>query len=93
MAFTNKNSRYETDTTKGHPHGAGQPKGSVFDQPLFADPSGYTLWLEHVVEVKSGDETYWLMWYDGHGNPTTKVSGVIPKESLRDLGQRLIQVP
>lgn len=91
MAFTNENSRFRTNTTKGYSHGLGQPAGSVFPEPLFND--GYTLWLEHVIEPKTGQESYWLMWYDPDGNPTIKVSGVMGRSDLKAIAERLINVP
>lgn len=95
MAFTNKNSRYETNTEKGHPHGTGNPGGSVFKEPIFID--GYSLWLEHVIDIETRrDDLYWLMWYDAHGRSTTKVSGILSREDLKALLRNLssfLEVP
>jgi len=95
VAFTNTNSRYETNTKKGHPHGDGKPEGSVFKEPIFID--GDSLWLEHVIDIKTGrDDLYWLMWYDVHGRPTTKVSGILSRDDLKALSRNLssfLEVP
>lgn len=91
MPFTNENSRYRTNVEKGHPHGVGQPRGSVFSEPIFSD--GYSLWLEHVIEPATGEEAYWLMWYDQNGRPTIKVSGVLSRDDLRNLAHKLIEIP
>ncbi len=91
MAFTNENARFRTNTAKGFPHGAGQSAGSVFPDPLF--DQDYSLWLEHVIEPATGSESYWLMWYDTSGRPTIKTSGVMGREDLKTLAQKLIDVP
>ena len=91
MPFTNENSRFRTNTAKGYPHGPGRPAGSVFPTPLFDD--GYSLWLEHVIELATGSESYWLMWYDPQGKATIKISGVMGREDLKALAQKLIEVP
>jgi len=91
VAFTNENSRFRTNTAKGYPHGLGQPAGSVFPDPLFDE--GFSLWLEHVIERATGRESYWLMWYDENGRPTIKVSGVMSRDDLKILAQKLIEVP
>jgi len=88
MSFTNKNSRYETNVNKGHPHGIEPQGGSVFKEPIFID--GDSLWLEHVIDIKTGrDDLYWLMWYDAHGRPTTKVSGILSRDDLRVFSKNL----
>ena len=95
MAFRNKNGKYETNTEKGYPHGEGRPGGSVFKEPIFMD--GYSLWLEHVIEPRSGrDDLYWLMWYDANGRSTTRVSGILSREDLKVLLSKLssfLEVP
>ncbi len=91
MAFTNENRRFRTNISKGHPHGPGQPAGSVFAEPLYDD--GHSLWLEHVIERANGGESYWLMWYDAAGNPIIKVSGVMGRDDLKAIAQKLIEVP
>lgn len=91
MPFTCENRRYCTNIAKGHPHGSGQPGGSVFPDPIFED--GYSLWLEHVIEPATGDEAYWLMWYDKNGKPTLRSSGVLNKADLRVLANKLIEIP
>ena len=86
MAFTCQNTRYRTDETKGHPHGAGQPKGSVFREPLAGSFGGPTLWLEHIVEPNNpGWEGFWLMWYGSTGRPNIKESAVVDTANLQTL--------
>jgi hypothetical protein len=59
----------------------------VFKEPLVKH-SDYTLWLEHVEEIKSGQEMYWLMWYNS-GVPTIPLSGIFDKDELKRLTQLL----
>ena len=82
------NSRYRTNLSKGLAHGNSPTLGSVFDAPL-VDHSGYTLWLEHVVDIQSGEEVYWLMWYDPDGVPTIPMSGILNKEELAEMSKQL----
>lgn len=88
MSFTNQNNRYRTNTDKGHTHGLGQPRGSVFEEPIFTD--GDSLWLEHVIDIKTcRDDLYWLMWYDVHGRATTRVSGILSRDDLKAPSRNL----
>ncbi|MHC0612689.1 hypothetical protein [Komagataeibacter oboediens] len=79
--FTCANDRYRTDTRHGHPHGAGQARGSVLPAPLVtrAD-TGDTLWLEYVAGAQ--DMLYWLMWYDATGRPRVTYSAVMDHPNL-----------
>ncbi|GEL42841.1 hypothetical protein MEX01_34320 [Methylorubrum extorquens] len=89
QAYTCKNYRFWTDTTKGVAHGPGQVDGSVFASPLI-NSGAYTLWLEHVVDNSEGfNDPLWLMWYDDQGDPTIPLSGVFDKEQLKDVVARL----
>ncbi|MGI4801036.1 MAG: hypothetical protein ACRYG8_44825 [Janthinobacterium lividum] len=87
MAFTCENKRYRTDESKGHPHGPGQPRGSVFREPLSGKVGqGATLWLEHIVELaKPGWEGFWLMWYRKNGQPTLVESAVFDVADLKNI--------
>jgi hypothetical protein len=95
IAFTCSNRRFETDISKGHPHGNGQVIGSVFPQPVFGG-IGYTLWLEYVTDKLDGHHVFWLMWYDTNGSPTIPLSGVFDASDIQGIASRLatfIQVP
>ena len=50
---------------------------------------GYSLWLEHVEEISTKDEVYWLMWYDGNGMPTIPMSGIFDKDELSEMTKQL----
>ena len=92
VPFTCANRRYQTDISKGVAYGLSPTRGSVFDQPLVNH--GYSLWLEHVVQIGTGDELYWLMWYDDTGKPTILMSGVFDRDELAHLtGQLATFVP
>jgi hypothetical protein len=94
MPFENENSRFRTDTTKGHSHGTNPTRGSVFSGPISgAQGTDYTLWLEHAVEKKTGENLYWFVWYDPSGNCSTQTSAVLHKNDLIETAQRLLQVP
>ena len=99
IAYTCSNSRFHTDITKGHPHGAGQARGSVFGQGVLpaSAAGGYSLWLEYVIEPKTGDDDwFWLMWYDSNEDPTIPLSGVFKRRQIQEMARRLsdfIQVP
>lgn len=91
--FTCANKRYQTNVSKGHPHGPGTAKGSVFPQALVN--TGYSLWLEHVLSTDD-EEAFWLMWYDGQGLPTIPMSGVFGASDIQEITRGLasfIQVP
>jgi hypothetical protein len=86
--FTCSNHGFQTNTAKGERHGPRKAAGSVFGQPLVSS-NGYTLWLEHVTEKKTGKETFWLMWYDPKGSPTIPASSVISEDQVEELKRRL----
>lgn len=93
--YTCRNSRFQTDLSKGKSHGTGNASGSVFDGPLI-DNGGYSLWLEYVEDYKYGENLFWLMWYDSNGAPTIPLSGVFDIDQLRTMNSQLasfIQVP
>ncbi|GJD88225.1 hypothetical protein BHAOGJBA_1738 [Methylobacterium hispanicum] len=81
--YTCENARFMTNLNKGHPHGPGQARGSVFPVPLVH--SGYSLWLEHITDKKEGTEAFWLMWYDQRGAPTIPASGAMWPDQLREM--------
>jgi hypothetical protein len=83
-AYTCSNNRYETNSSKGYPHGPGQALGSVFEEPLY-DKEGYSLWLEYVTEKKTGEPSFWLMWYDGNGHPTIQYSAIFDGDQIRKM--------
>lgn len=83
QSYTCRNGRFQTDLSKGKPHGAGNAVGSVFDAPLINN-GGYSLWLEYVVDHKYGDECFWLMWYGGNGTPTIPLSGVFDLDPIEN---------
>ena len=91
MAWFCKNDRYETNSNKGHSHGEGNPKGSVFRDPLSGIVGqDYTLWVEHISQHKDPNwEGFWLMWYSPKGNPTLPGSAVFDAKDLRQLVSRL----
>ena len=79
--YTCENRRYKTNVEKGHPHGdESRARGSVTQKPLH-EGSSYSLWLEHVIEKKTGKEVFWLMWYR-QGKPTIPASGVLDVDDL-----------
>ena len=83
LDFTCENRRFQTNTGKGHPHGAGEAKGSVLPQPLYSG-EGSSLWLEHVSEKDGGGSVFWLMWYSD-GKPTIPASGVFGASDLDQI--------
>jgi hypothetical protein len=94
VPYTCENRRYKTDLRKGNTHGPyGSAKGSVTATRL-VDHSGYTLWLEHVVDKNDDSEAYWLMWYGPKsegGQPTIPLSGVLNHDELSEMIKELIQ--
>src|SRR5579863_8427306 len=89
LGYTCENAGYRTDIVKGFAHGnAATTAGSVFPEPLTSREGDYSLWLEHAVEKKSGDECYWLMWYDGAGAPTISMSAILNRDDIANM-QRL----
>lgn len=88
MDFTCRNARFQTDMTKGKPHGSiSDTRGSVFEDPLI-EHGGYSLWLEHVAAKDEEGDIYWLMWYKG-GIPTIPMSGVFWKKDLQEMVKQL----
>jgi hypothetical protein len=88
LDYTCANRRYRTNINMGESHGEyTATRGSVLREPL-ADGDGYSLWLEHVTE-DSGDEHYWLMWYDSRGFPTIPLSGILDRDDIANM-QRLL---
>ena len=86
--FTCANARYRTDTGHGHPHGAGQVRGSVLPAPLVCNAeTGDTLWLEYVAGPEG--RMFWLMWYDTHGQPRLTHSAVMDRANLEIMLRQL----
>ncbi len=81
------NKGYQTNVNKGFRHGRSMTRGSVLRVPLI--DHDYSLWLEHVQEIKTGEEFYWLMWYDNSGIPTIPMSGIFDKEELAEMSKQL----
>lgn len=93
--YTCRNSRFQTDLSRGKSHGSASATGSVFDTALVGSPD-YSLWLEYVEDHKYGGSMFWLMWYDRHGAPTIPLSGVFDLDQLRSMNSQLaafIKVP
>jgi hypothetical protein len=88
LSYTCANARFRTNIKKGSPHRSDSGhRGSVFSEPL-AQSDGYSLWLEHVIDHRSSDEYYWLMWYDPAGLPTIPLSGILSRDEVANM-QRL----
>jgi len=87
ISYSCGNRRYRTNIYKGVNHGVCPTRGSVFAVPLINH--GYSLWLEHVEEIATGDEVYWLMWYDSQGKPTIPMSGIFDKDELSEMVKHL----
>lgn len=89
VSFSCKNRRYRTNIAKGVAHSPlSQTLGSVFPAPLIQH-NGHSLWLEHVEEIETSTELYWLMWYDSQGLPTIPLSGVFDRVELSAMVSRL----
>ena len=86
--FSCGNRRYKTNLNKGFAHGGSPTPGNVFQGPLI-NHVGYTLWLEHVEEIATSDEVYWLMLYDQAGIPTIPLSGIFDKNELAEMIRQL----
>lgn len=86
LDYTCENARYKTNIGKGKKHGSHSSCGSVFEEPLAGvQGTGYSLWMEHVIEKKTqDDELYWLMWYK-NGIPTIPLSGVFRKDDIGNM--------
>jgi hypothetical protein len=82
VSYTCQNSKYRTDTDKGHSHGNHDARGNVFTGPLVVREA-YSLWLEHVAH-ENGGEWYWFMWYKD-GIPTIPLSGIFDKADLSKM--------
>jgi hypothetical protein len=80
------NKKFQTNISKGKPHGIAPTLGSVLGAPLVVNQFKQSLWLEHVVETKNPTkEYYWLMWYDDNRLPTLPMSGVFEKSDLENM--------
>ena len=82
--------RLHTDLDNGFEHGAGQARGSVFETPLVQD-GALSLWLEHVVDTKTDERAFWLMWYRA-GKPVVSWTPVLDADEVAALGERLAAV-
>jgi hypothetical protein len=88
LNYTCENAGYHTNTNKGFPHGPySKTLGSRFEEPL-ATRNDYTLWLEHVIEIRNGRGWYWLMWYRD-GKPTIPLSGILSKRDIDKMTRLL----
>jgi len=81
------NKGFQTNISKGKSHGTTPTLGSVLGYPLVKNQFNQSLWLEHVVETKNptGNEYYWLMWYNDKAQPTIPMSGVFEKSDLEKM--------
>ncbi len=89
LDYTCENRRFRTNVAMNAETGA-RPRApaSVFRGPLI-DHDGYSLWLEHVIEIATGERCYWLMWYDANGWPTIPLSGVLDRSEIPTMAGRL----
>jgi hypothetical protein len=84
LGYTCANKRFRTNISRGQEHGQhSATRGNVFDRPL-AEYNGYSLWLEHVVN-DTGNEYYWLMWYDSNGVPTIPLSSILSRDDIANM--------
>lgn len=84
LGFTCRNSKFETNISKGYPHFANQDYlGSAIRGPLYNE-GGLSLWLEHVVNRMDRSECFWFMWYRD-GTPLINMSGVLGKSDIAEL--------
>jgi hypothetical protein len=91
VSYTCENHGFRTNTSAGKPHGPlGTALGNVLSTPLIQGPD-YSLWLEHVVETKTGRRCYWLMWYDSRGVPSIPISAVFERSDLSEMLRRLAE--
>jgi hypothetical protein len=68
--------------------------GSVFDGPISGVPGkDYTLWLEHAVQKKDGEQLYWFVWYSSSGESSTQTTAVLSKDDILKTISQLVQVP
>lgn len=85
VPFSCENRRFRTNLGAGEPHSPfSDSRGSAIAGPLVLH-DGYSLWLEHVEEIESGVNLYWLMWYDNNGVPTIPLSGVFDETELKRM--------
>ena len=89
LNFTCENRQFKTNIGRGHPHGTGQPRGSVYEEPLLIS-NGWSLWLEHVVNVNDDSNVLWLMWYDGE-KPAIPMSGIFGLGDFEQMLSRPVQ--
>lgn len=87
--FTCANRKFKTNINKGYKH---LPEhdylGNAFKEPLFNE-NNCSLFLEHVVDIKSGEENlFWFMWYK-NGKPIINASAVFDKEDLIEISQNI----
>ena len=88
LNYTCENAGFKTDITQGHPHGAGQAQGSVYDDALLWS-NGWSLWLEYVVDKRTNGQVFWLMWYKPGGMPTIPLSGIFSRANFEEMIGRL----
>ena len=90
LRFTCTIGRRHTDITTGHEHGAGKARGSALEAPL-VENGPLSLWLEHVVDEKTKERGYWLMWYRA-GKPAVSMTPMLNAADLRSVGTTLTRV-
>lgn len=88
--FSCSNQKYRTNTIKGFAHGSCATKGSVLKEPIIVNDDEDSLWLEHVEEINTGQEVYWLMWYDSSGKPNITMSAIFNKDELGEMIKQLV---
>jgi hypothetical protein len=98
VPFTCGNAGYYTNANRqnSQPHAPNPTGGSVFVDPVLRTHDDYTLWLEYVTEIGTGNECFWLMWYDLNGSPTIPMSAVFDADQIQVIASRLasfIRVP
>lgn len=86
--YTCENRRFRTNLAMNQERDQPRAPGSVFREPL-VDHDGYSLWLEHVIEIATGDRYYWLMWYDANGWPTIPLSGILDRNDIATMASLL----
>ena len=84
LDYTCENNKFKTNIEIGYKHHKKHNyKGSALPKPVY-ESNTYSLWLEHVIEVKTPDnKIFWFMWYDDKtGNPIIPMSAVFSKDEL-----------
>ncbi len=84
LDFTCKTEKFKTDIDSGHKHREEHDyRGSAIKGSVYED-SDYSLWIEHVVEIKKPDnKVFWFMWYNNKsGKPLLTMSAVFSKNDL-----------